>query len=91
MLDHIAIGGPLAERDRVGVADNDAFRLVRDEMRHFAPVHRLAAALEVVGVGRLELAFDFDPRIDAAANVVQVDGEHRRHVAVARVAHSDGP
>ena len=90
MLDAIAVGGPLAERNRIGVADNDALRL-RDEMRHFAPVHRLAAALEVFGVGRFEVAFDFDPRIDAAPNVVQVDGEHRRHVAVARVAHSDGP
>ena len=84
MLDRIAISGPLAERHGVGVADHRS-RFLCDQMRHFAPVHRLAAALEVLGVGRFELVL-LDAWIDAAADVMEIDGEHPRHVAVARVA-----
>jgi hypothetical protein len=55
---------------------------------HFAPLHRLPPALEVLGVGRLELVF-LDARVHAAANVMQIDREHRRNVDVARIAHDD--
>ncbi len=84
MLDRIAIGGPLAERHRVGVADHRS-RLLRNQMRHLAIVHRSAPPLEIVGVGGLELAVDAG--VHSAPDVVQVDGEHRRHIGVARVAH----
>ena len=88
VLDAKAIGGALAERHGVGVADHDAV-LLRHDVGHLAPLHRLAPALEVLGVGRLELAVD--ARIDAPANVMQVDREHRRDVGVARIAHENPP
>ena len=86
VLDAIAIGGPLAERHRVGVADDGAV-LLRHDMRHLARCHRLATALEVVGVRRFEFAID--AWIDPATDVVQIDRKHARHIPVTRVAHEN--
>ena len=80
VLDRVAVGRPFAERHGVGVAEHDAI-LFRHDMRHLATQHRFSAALDVIGVGRLDVALV--ARIDALANVVEVDREHGGHVGVA--------
>src|ERR1700683_1881523 len=86
MLDREPIGGPVAEGHRVGVAEHDS-RLLADYMRHFAALHALAPALDVVGVRRLDVA-DV-ARVDSIADVVEIDREHRFDVALAGRAHPD--
>ena len=76
MLDAVPVGWALAERHRIGVADDDA-PVIGEDVGHFAPLHRLPPALEVLGVGRLELVL-LDARVDATPDVMQINREHRR-------------
>lgn len=83
VLQRVTVGGAFAERDRIGIADDDAVQL-GDEMRQPALQRVLAPALEIIAVQRLDLEC-----AETVLDVMGIDRQHGRHIGLGRRPHKD--